>query len=197
MATAAVTDTGNHFVNLMGAMRDHYREGPQTHFALAESPHFLAMNQAANTGFPQVMMMLADAPDPVADIRDQARSETSSQVDDQHQTVQSAADQLKSDQNQQSFMDRLNTQRAKAKEDSAATIDKAYDSAIKLGQDASPEQQNQIVAGMSALSTGITQVMNTLVGVISSIVNAIMDVLNSVMDIAKQFAPLGALIAIL
>jgi hypothetical protein len=182
---AAKTAT-THFTNALAEMRDHYRSGTATRFDLEASPHVQLLRAVdhRHSDFGDSMASSGvDVDGELASIKAAGISEYNDSGVKQKDGATAASNQVQQDHDADSFKAKMNAQRKKAKEDSDATIDKVYDAAEKLGENAPPAEQNAILVGVSTIMFEFNRVLSAIVDAVSSLISVVSELIDGLLAV--------------
>jgi hypothetical protein len=193
-STALPLGPNPHFVAALQEMRHHYKSGARAPFALFASAnvHQLIQDAAArprvanddgggdgdggggDDGTAAIQAQLNT-------IHDQAKTSQNASTQAQQAGATDATNTLKSDKDATDFKAKMEAQRDKAKKDSDATIDKAYDAAETAGANATPQQQNLILTTMNTITTTLQNIIGGIVDILTKLFSSVMDILSGLL----------------
>ncbi|OBX36149.1 hypothetical protein A8U91_00486 [Halomonas elongata] len=139
-----------------------------------------------------------DFNDVVSEIKPLTKDNTKNFVDSAHSDINSITEDYKNESKgneekaKNDFTNRMNKSREEAKKKANDAIDKAYDTALKLGKNLPPKVQGMIVSFMDGIAQGILtivhEIVNFIANAVDSLVTWIKDAFNT---IKKTFQRIG------
>lgn len=164
----------NNFSSILNQMRDNYKGDTLKDFSLAE---FIGLQSIS----------LSDAPAEIIEATKNHEQNLNNFHLQQETDLLTNVRLLENDKDQSSFMRKMNENRAKAKENANAMIDKFYDKVEDIGNK-NPNQQTVILVVAQKVGEFMNVIMNKIMEVFTSVIATVTKAINKAIDyIASSF----------
>ncbi|AHN24498.1 MULTISPECIES: hypothetical protein [Lysinibacillus] len=164
----------NNFSSILNQMRDNYKGDTLKDFSLAE---FIGLQSIS----------LSDASAEIIEATKNHEQNLNNFHLQQEADLLTNVQSLENDKDQSSFMRKMNENRAKAKENANAMIDKYYDKIEDIGNK-NPNQQTVILLVAQKVGEFMNEIMNKIMEVFTSVIATVTKAISKAIDyIASSF----------